>query len=108
MFFGRDLLKPGTGPGRVLMHHNRSIGVFEPGRLVVFGLNQQVTGYSSGSLKSDDLVPMEVLDAAGEAISRNGQALFRVADDLYLQRRYRVKPPVQEVAPTAVTGPSGP
>lgn len=91
MFFGRDLLKEGTGPGRVLMHHNRSIGVFGLDRLVVFGLNRQVTAWS-GNLKSTELTPLEEPDAAAVEISRHGQALFRVADDLYLQRRYRVRP----------------
>ena len=91
MFFGRNLLQEGTGPGRVLMHHNRSIGIFAPERLVVFGLNQQVTAWSGG-LKGKELTPMEMLDPAASEIARQGMALFRVADDLYLQRRYRVLP----------------
>ena len=107
MFFGRDLLKEATGPGRVLMHHNRSIGVFEPDRLVVFGLNQQVSAWS-GNLKSTELTPMEGLDPAAEEISRHGQALFRVADDLYLQRRYRVVTGPVPQPPGAGVGPSGP
>lgn len=91
MFFGRDLLKAGSGTGRVMMHHNRSIGIYEPERLVVYGLNQQVSAWM-GPLKQGELKPLEVPDAQAEAISRRGQALYRVADDLYMQRRYRVMP----------------
>ena len=91
MFFGRDLLKPGTGSGRVLMHHNRSIGIYEADRLVVFGLNQQVA-YWQGRLKTADLTALETADTLALATARQGMALFRVADDLYLQRRYRVLP----------------
>ena len=31
-------------------------------------------------------------DPVARATAREGMALFRVADDLYLQRRYRVSP----------------
>lgn len=98
MFFGRNLLTDNTGPGRVMMHHNRSIGIYEPERLVVYGLNQQVSAWQGG-LKGDALTPMETLDAAAEAASRTGKALFRVADDLYLQRRYRVVPTAAQSHP---------
>ena len=92
MFFGRDLLKKDTGPGRVLMHHNRSIGIYESDRLVVFGLNQQVTAWH-GKLKTNELAILETLDETAQEAARQGMALFRVADDLYLQRRYRVQLP---------------
>lgn len=92
MFFGRDLLKEDTGPGRVLMHHNRSIGIYESDRLVVFGLNQEVTAWQ-GRLKTHELAILESPDATAWETARRGMALFRVADDLYLQRRYRVLPP---------------
>ena len=91
MFFGRDLLKQGTGGGRVLMHHNRSIGIYESDRLVVFGLNQQVTAWQ-GKLKTSELTILESLDPTAGETAKQGMALFRVADDLYLQRRYRVLP----------------
>jgi phosphoglycerol transferase MdoB-like AlkP superfamily enzyme len=91
MFFGRDLLKAGTGTGRVMMHHNRSIGIYEPERLVVYGLHQQVSAWM-GALKQGELKPLEVPDAQAELISRRGMALYRVADDLYQRRRYRVLP----------------
>lgn len=91
LFFGRDLRQPGTGSGRVLMHHNRSIGIYESDRLVVFGLNRQVSAWS-GPLKGGDLSPQESPDGPAGETARHGMALFRVADDLYLQRRYRVLP----------------
>ena len=102
LFFGRDLLREGSGPGRVLMHHNRSIGIYEAERLVVFGLNQQTAAWQGG-LKGQELAPLSALDAAAEATARQGMALFRVADDLYLQRRYRVSP--RTLAPVAAAAP---
>ena len=102
LFFGRDLLREGSGPGRVLMHHNRSIGIYEADRLVVFGLNQQTSAWQGG-LKGAELAPLASLDAAAQATARQGMALFRVADDLYLQRRYRVAP--QPSAPEVTAAP---
>ena len=103
LFFGRDLLKAGTGPGRVLMHHNRSIGIYESDRLIVFGLNQQTTAWQ-GRLKSGELTIQESLDETGRRIAKQGMALFRVAEDLYLQRRYRVLPSKAPSDSAAVAG----
>src|SRR5205814_5828407 len=40
MFFGRDLLLSKPEEGRVLLHHNRDIGMMAHHRLVVLGLMQ--------------------------------------------------------------------
>ena len=74
------------------MHHNRSIGIYESDRFVVFGLNQQTTAWQ-GRLKSGELTIQETLDETAQETAKQGMALFRVADDLYLQRRYRVLSP---------------
>jgi arylsulfatase A-like enzyme len=93
LFFGRDLLADETAEGRVLMHHNRSIGIYRNERLAVFGLNQQQS-FWQGRLKGGELNPLAEPDPMARATAREGMALFRVADDLYLQRRYRVSPAV--------------
>ena len=89
LFFGRDLLADEAAPGRVLMHHNRSIGIYRKERMAVFGLNQQ-QGYWKGPLKGGSFTPLPDPDARAIEAAREGMALFRVADDLYLQRCYRV------------------
>lgn len=43
-----------------------------------------------GKLKTSELTILESLDPTAEETAKQGMALFRVADDLYLQRRYRV------------------
>ncbi len=96
LFFGRDLLADETAEGRVLMHHNRSIGIYRNERLAVFGLNQQQS-FWQGRLKGGELNPLAEADPMAQATAREGMALFRVADDLYLQRRYRVSPPATSV-----------
>jgi arylsulfatase A-like enzyme len=101
LFFGRDLLADETAEGRVLMHHNRSIGIYRNERLAVFGLNQQQS-FWQGRLKGGELNPLAEPDPVSRAAAREGMALFRVADDLYLQRRYRVSPPAIS-APVALS-----
>ena len=71
------------------MHHNRSIGIYRKERMAVFGLNQQ-QGFWEGPLKGGAFTPLPNPDATALEAAREGMALFRVADDLYLQRCFRV------------------
>lgn len=80
-----------------MMHHNRSIGIYTQERLAVFGLRREV-GFWEGKLKSGELNPMAQPDAAAASAAREGMALYRVADDLYFQRRYRVHTSLPGVA----------
>ena len=91
LFFGSDLLAEGR-PRRVLMHHNRSVGIYRDERLVVFGLNRSVTCYS-GDPRTGTLTPMDGPDPMAAAIRDEGMALFQVADLLYMNRRFRLPAP---------------
>ncbi|MEZ5301723.1 MAG: LTA synthase family protein [Verrucomicrobiales bacterium] len=91
LFFGRDLLRAGD-PSLCLMHHNRSIAAYGSGRMAVFGLNKTIT-YYRGDPKRGDLVPMAEPDAAARELAADGEALFRVADELYMGRQYLLPEP---------------
>lgn len=88
-FFGQDLLRLATGRERVLLHHNRSVGIYRDERLVVFNLNKQIE-YFQGNPKHGQMRLMDVPDALCDTLTREATALFQVGDDLYMSRRYRV------------------
>lgn len=88
-FFGRDLLKWPDIPGRALLHHNRSIGIYARNRLVVFNLNKQVE-YFVGDPKQEQMQKVNEPDADHSTLRDDATALFQVADDLYMNRRFRI------------------
>jgi arylsulfatase A-like enzyme len=90
LFFGSDLLREGR-PRRVLMHHNRSVGIFRDERLAVFGLNRSVAWYR-GDPRSGTLEPVGEPDAVARGVTEEGMALFQVADLLYMNRLFRLGP----------------
>jgi phosphoglycerol transferase MdoB-like AlkP superfamily enzyme len=89
LFFGRDLLHGAPANERVLINHNRDIGVFAHDRLIVFGLLKSIEWYG-GDPKRVELRPLAAPTAADEEMARDGIALFQVADDLYMHRRYHL------------------
>src|SRR5262249_39699950 len=89
LFFGRDLLKSPPGQGRVLINHNRDIGLYAKDCLVVLGLMQHAEFYR-GDPKVANLAPMATPDVAAMELERDATALFQVADDLYMHQRYRL------------------
>ncbi|MCX6906270.1 MAG: LTA synthase family protein [Verrucomicrobia bacterium] len=89
MFFGRDLLKSPAGPGRVFINHNRDIGLYERERLVVLGLRQTIEFYQ-GDPKVVDMKRVKQPDPAELDVEQDCIALYQVADDLYMHRRYRI------------------
>lgn len=91
MFFGRDLLKSPPETERALMNHNRDIGMYTPGQLVVLGLRQAVE-YYEGDPKQAELKPAAQPTPRDLAIEKDCAALYQVADDLYIHRRYRIDP----------------
>ena len=91
MFFGRDLLKEPGAPARVLINHNREIGLYAQERLVVLGLMQNVEFYR-GDPKVVDLERSEGGGALEAELEKDATAFFQVADDLYVHRRYRIDP----------------
>jgi phosphoglycerol transferase MdoB-like AlkP superfamily enzyme len=90
LFFGSDLLAEGR-PRRVLMHHNRSVGIYRDERLAVFGLNSTVT-YYRGDARTGLLGTMSEPDGVALEMAEEGKSLFQVADLLYMNRRYRLDP----------------
>jgi phosphoglycerol transferase MdoB-like AlkP superfamily enzyme len=90
LFFGSDLLVEGR-PRRVLMHHNRSVGIYRDERLAVFGLNSTVT-YYRGDARTGVLETMGEPDGVALEMAEEGKSLFQVADLLYMNRRYRLDP----------------
>jgi len=91
LFFGRDLLNSPPDEGRVLLHHNRDIGMFSKGRLVVLGLRKTVEFYAGDPLKGE----IRPLDKPGQLeleLERDTTAIFQVADELYVQKRFHLDP----------------
>jgi phosphoglycerol transferase MdoB-like AlkP superfamily enzyme len=89
LFFGRDLLRSPPTDGRVLISHNRDIGLYAKDRLVVLGLMQNVEFYG-GDPKVADLVSVTAPKASDVELERDATALFQVADDVYMHGRYRI------------------
>lgn len=90
-FFGHDLLKEPNAPGRVLLHHNRSVGIYSDERLVVFSLNRQKE-YYAGNPKAGQMQRVPKPDAEMEVLERDATALFQVGDILYMDGRFRILP----------------
>jgi phosphoglycerol transferase MdoB-like AlkP superfamily enzyme len=89
IFYGRDLLRSSTRTGRVLLHHNRSVGIYADRRLVVFNLNKRQE-YFEGDPKREQMRRVEAPDSEMIELEQDAVALFQTADDLYMHRRYRV------------------
>jgi phosphoglycerol transferase MdoB-like AlkP superfamily enzyme len=89
MFFGRDLLRSRPEEGRALLNHNRDIGLLARNRLVVLGLKQTVEFYQ-GDPKVVDMSPLPHPTEADRELEKDAIALYQVADDLYMHRRYHL------------------
>jgi phosphoglycerol transferase MdoB-like AlkP superfamily enzyme len=89
MFFGRDLLNDPPETARALLNHNRDIGMFAHDRMVVLGLEKTVE-YYKGNPKVTDLQLVSAPGAPFFELEKNAVAIFQVADDLYMHRRYRI------------------
>jgi phosphoglycerol transferase MdoB-like AlkP superfamily enzyme len=103
MFFGRDLLKEQPAEGRVLINHNRDVGIMEHKRLAVLGL-QKTEEFYSGDPKVANMELLNSPSSTDEEIKTNAIAIYQVADDLYMHDRYRLdtttkRPPSATNAP---------
>jgi phosphoglycerol transferase MdoB-like AlkP superfamily enzyme len=88
MFFGHDLLKWPDFPGHCLLNHNRSVGMYQKNHLVVFSLNKKVE-FFSGNPKLEQMHLISQLDAQHQEMKSNTAAIFQVADELYMNRKFR-------------------
>jgi hypothetical protein len=89
MFFGRDLMKNQPGEGRVLLNHNRDIGMLAHNNMVVLGLMKTVEFYQG----DPKLVEMDLQTEPGEQekeLERDTIAIYQVADELYTNQRYKI------------------
>jgi hypothetical protein len=89
MFFGRDLLKDPPEDGRALLNHNRDIGMLAGDRMVVLGYPMTETFYG-GDPKRTEMQPVANPSDADRELEKNAMAVYQVADDLYMNRRYRI------------------
>jgi phosphoglycerol transferase MdoB-like AlkP superfamily enzyme len=89
LFFGHDLLHSPPEQNRALLNHNRDIGLYAQQRLVVLGLKRTVEFYQ-GDPKVVDLKPMSSPGPPETELEKDAVALYQVADDLYMNRRYRI------------------
>jgi len=89
MFFGRDLLKMKPEDGRVFLNHNRDIGMLAHNRLVVLGL-MQTDEFYEGDPKRIEMTPLAHPTESDLELEKDASAIYQVADDLYMHRRYRL------------------
>ena len=89
LFFGRDLLKSQPGEGRAWINHNRDIGLLTHDRLVVLGLKQTAEFYQGDPKVAEVSLFSQPIEADHE-IEKDAIAIYQVADDLYMHRRYRL------------------
>jgi phosphoglycerol transferase MdoB-like AlkP superfamily enzyme len=92
MFFGRDLLGGAPAESRAVVNHNRSVGLYRDGKLIVLGLKQGVEFYA-GDPKREDIKSVATPDTADLEQEKDAIALFQVADDLYTREGYRIELP---------------
>lgn len=91
LFFGRNLLGGDPAHERVLINHNRSIGIWAKERMVVLGLQKEVE-YYQGDPKKVEVHPLPTPGTEEYELEKDCTALFQVADDLYMNRRYHLDP----------------
>jgi arylsulfatase A-like enzyme len=91
LFFGRDLRHDPPEGGRAPLNHNRDIGMFANDRMVVLGLQKAVEFYAGDPhIVNLELKPQPSADDL--ELEKDTEALFQVADDLYMNRRYHLDP----------------
>ncbi len=87
LFFGRDLLNGNPKDGRVLINHNRDIGIYKNSWLAVFGINKSLEFYKFNPA-THDFDSDKNVTAEAKAVADEGIALFAAADNLYMGQKY--------------------
>jgi phosphoglycerol transferase MdoB-like AlkP superfamily enzyme len=91
MFFGRDLLHDPPETFHALLNHNRDIGMFADNRMVVLGLQKSVEFYAGDPhVVNLQLTPQPSPEDL--ELEKNAEAIFQVADEFYMNRRYHLDP----------------
>jgi phosphoglycerol transferase MdoB-like AlkP superfamily enzyme len=89
MFFGRDIFNDPPDTARAVLNHNRKIGMFRDDRLVVLDM-QNFVYYYEGDPKIVDLKPVTQPTPDFLELEKDASAIYQVADELYMNRRYRI------------------
>lgn len=98
IFFGRDLLNDPPATERALLNHNRSIGMYADARMAILSLQKSIRFYE-GDAKLVELQPVAGNTPEFQELEKNATALFQVADDLYMNRRFRIDETAVPVQP---------
>jgi phosphoglycerol transferase MdoB-like AlkP superfamily enzyme len=101
VFFGNDILHRSPDKARIYLNHNRDIGMMAGDQMVVLGLRKGVE-YFEGNPKAR-LKPVQSPSPAMLELERDAEALYQVADDLYMHGRYRVTTEPDALAKSAST-----
>ncbi len=91
LFFGRDLLHDAPDEGRALINHDRDIGLYTPDRMCVLGL-QKIVEFYQGDPHAGEITPLATPTPRELDLEKDTIALYQVADDLYMSRRYHLDP----------------
>ena len=91
LFLGRDLLRDPPDTFHALLNHNRDIGMFANDRMVVLGLQKTVEFYA-GNPHAVNLELKPHPTPEDLELEKNAEAIFQVADELYMNRRYHLDP----------------
>jgi hypothetical protein len=74
-----------------LLNHNRDIGMFAQDRMVVLGLQKAVEFYVGNPHAVNlELTPHPAPEDL--ELEKDAEAIFQVADELYMNRRYHLDP----------------
>lgn len=90
VFFGQDLLHIAPHQGRAMVQHNRDVGLIRQGHMVVLGLSKTLEYYHADPATGEYRKSSQP-DAADRQLLGDAMALYQVADELYLKRRYWVQ-----------------
>jgi phosphoglycerol transferase MdoB-like AlkP superfamily enzyme len=91
LFLGRDLLRDPPDTFHALLNHNRDIGMFAQDRMVVLGLQKAVEFYVGNPHAVNlELTPHPAPEDL--ELEKDAEAIFQVADELYMNRRYHLDP----------------
>jgi phosphoglycerol transferase MdoB-like AlkP superfamily enzyme len=90
MFFGRDLLNDPTETFHAVLNHNRDIGMFAQNRMAVLGLQKAIEFYEGDPKDEIKLKPQP--SAEDLELEKNTEAIFQVADEIYMNRTYHLDP----------------
>ena len=91
LFLGRDLLHDPPETFHALLNHNRDIGMFARDRMAVLGLQKSLVFYE-GNPHVAEIKPVTQPSPEDLELSRDAAAIFQVADELYMNRKYHLDP----------------